>query len=104
MLLPLDAGSAAGLFHPVKAVTMSPPIDEVGLAITVHVVADDGKSCFAEIPISVPLQLVGVGVDVLELAVRGENVDLAVSIDVRHSNPVPVLIVSAGLMHLRLGA
>jgi hypothetical protein len=81
----------AGLLEPVEAVAVTLAVDEVELAIVVHVVAEDGEAGVAEVPIPVPLPLVVVGVDVLEPAMRSEDVGFAIAVDVGDADAVAVL-------------
>jgi len=93
----------AALFQPVKAIAMALTVDKVELAIVIHVVTEDGEAGIADVPVTVPLPLVVVGIDLLEPSVRGEYVGLAVAIDVCDADAVAILrapseMVDAGLV------
>src|SRR5579863_2741638 len=83
---------------------MALAVNDVHLAIVVHVVADDGEAGIFEIPVFVELPLVLVGVDLLEPAERREDIGLAVAIDVGDADAVAVLGAAAHVMDFGLGA
>jgi hypothetical protein len=94
----------AALFEPVEAVAMALSVDEIELAVVIDVIAEDGEAGVAEIPVAVPLPLVVVGVDVLEPAKGGEDVGLAVAVDVGDADAVTVLMFAADVMDPGLGS
>ena len=104
MLHPATVRGIALLFEPIQAVAVAAAVDQVHFAVVVHVVADDGKSGFAQVPFRAPFPLVVICVNVLEPAMRHKNVNLAVAIDIRHTDAVTVLIASADVVDLWLGS
>src|SRR5580658_10158639 len=94
----------AGLLQPIKPVAVAVAVDDVGFAIAVHVVADDGKARVAHLPVAVPLPLIVIGVDLAEPAAGRENVHFAVAIDVGHAYAVPVLRAGADVMYFGFGS
>ena len=95
---------SALLLQPVEPVTVALAVDDVHLAVVVHVVAEDGEARIVHVPVRMPLPLVLVGVDLAEPAGGSENVGLAVAVDVGHADAVPVLLAAAHMMDLGLGA
>ena len=73
----------------------------VGLAIVIHVVAEDGETGVAELPVRMPLPLIVVSVDVSEPAVRRKDVGFAIAVYVGDADAVAVLLPAANRMHLR---
>ena len=94
--------SGAGLFEPVEPVAVALSVDQIHLAVVVDVVAENGKAGVAEVPVAVPLPLVVVGVDLLEPSMGGEDVSLAVAVDVGDADAVAVLLLVAKVMDARL--
>src|SRR5580704_13550827 len=93
-----------GLLEPVEAVAVALAVDDVGAAVVVDVVGEDGEAGVAEVPVGVPLPFVVVGVDVLEPAVGGEDVGFAVAVDVGDADAVAVLCFVADVVHAGFGA
>ena len=87
-----------GLFEPVEAVAVALAVDDVGAAVVVDVVGEDGEARVTEMPVGVPLPFVVVGVDVFEPAVGGEDVGFAVAIDVADADAVAVFVFAADVM------
>src|ERR1700733_3647317 len=104
MFDPAAMGRVTLLLQPVQAVAMSAAVNDVCLAVAIHVIADNREPGFLQVPIPVPLPLVAIGVDVLEPAMRCEKIDFAIAIDVRHADAVAILVVASRVVTLRLGA
>ena len=85
-------GAAPLLLKPVEPVAVALAVDHVHLAVVVHVVADDRKSGVLHLPVAMPLPLILVGIDLLEPAVWSKDVGLAVAVDIRHADAVPILL------------
>src|ERR1700760_4594927 len=92
----------ACLFKPIEAIAMTLTIDEVKLAIVVHVIAKNGEAGIADVPVAVPRPLVVIGVDLLEPSVGCEDVGLAVPIDVGDADAVAILGAATEMMNARL--
>src|SRR5690242_4273846 len=83
---------------------MAAAVNHVGFSVVVHVITDNRKSGLAEFPVSVPVPLVLIGVDIPEPAKRRQEVVFAVAIDVRDPDAMAVLLRSAGFVDFRLRA
>ena len=92
------------LFKPVDPVAVALAVDDIHLAVAVHVVADDRKARVLHLPVAMPLPLILVGIDLLEPAVRRKDVCLAVAVDIGHADAVPILRAPAHVVHLGLGS
>lgn len=99
---PKPVRSVALLLKPIEAVAMPLAVDDVGLAIVIYVVAEDGKSGIAQLPVRVPLPFVAIGVDLLEPAVGRQNVRFAVAVHIGDANAVAVLRLPAQMVNVRL--
>src|SRR5882757_7091544 len=81
---------------------MSLAVDEIKLAVMINVVAEDGEAGVAEVPISMPLPLVVICIDLLKPAVSCEHVRLAITVDVGDTNAVTILLAASQVVHPRL--
>ena len=79
------------LLEPVDSVAVALAVDDVGFAVVEDVVSDDWETRVSEFPIRMPFPLICVGIDLTEPAVGGEDVCLAVAIDVSNARAVAVL-------------
>ena len=70
VLFPFEIGAATALLHPIHAITVAAPVNQIHFAVVVHVVADDRKTGFPEIPIGMPVPFVLICVHILEPAMR----------------------------------
>src|SRR5207302_5298824 len=102
VLRPIPTCPFALLFQPIEAVAVSLAIDDVGLAIIVHVVADDGKAGIVQLPVCVPFPLIVVGIDIFEPTVWGQNIGLPIAIYVSCADAMTILLFSSDMVHLRL--
>ena len=80
---------------------MALAVDEIELAIVVHVIAEDGKASVAEVPVPMPYPLVVIGVDLFEPAVGREDVGFAVAVDVGDADAVTVLFAASEVVDAR---
>src|SRR5580692_8962665 len=90
------------LLQPVEPVAVSLPINHVRESITIHVIPDDWKTCVFHLPVFMPLPLALVRINLLKPPIRGEDVHLAVTVNVGHADAVPILLTTANFMHARL--
>ena len=92
------------LFQPIEAVAVALAVDDVHLAVVDHVVADDGESGVAQVPVGVPLPL-----SLSASICRNQPVGVRMSALPSPSTsatpmPWPSCCAAAHVMHLGLGA
>jgi hypothetical protein len=68
----------------------------------VYVVAEDGESGVADIPVAVPLPLILIGIDLLKPSMRCEYISLAVAVDVGDTDAVAILLAAPQMVDTRL--
>src|SRR5690606_6865404 len=98
------AGGIDPLLVPGQAVVMCAADDEIGLAVAVHVVDEDGHAGHAQFEFRMPGPLAGPGVfGGFEPAVRPDEIAPAVAVDVAEAQPVADAALFENVLRERAG-
>src|SRR5579863_4790113 len=83
---------------------MAVTVDQVHLPVVVHIVAEDRKPAVTQLPFRKPFPFVSGRIDVAKPSVNGKDVGLPITVHVRHTTAVPVLVTTTELVSHRLRA
>src|ERR1035437_3456201 len=90
MANPVSARASSLLLQPEQAVAVAFTVNNVHLAVIVHVVTQDRKSCVTQIPVRMPFPFVMVGINIFKPAVGSQYVGLAIAIYIGNAGAVAV--------------